>query len=117
MKHLTRIAALGALLSTSLASTVPAVAGDAATDVATQVVRYGDLNLADPDGAKTLYSRLKKAARHVCFDTSGADAGLPGLIAQSRCVDAALDTAVKDVNKPLLTALHRGTPGALTASR
>ena len=42
----------------------------------------------------------------------------PGnLTEQVRCRTTLLEAAVRDVNKPLLTALHRGTTTELTASR
>lgn len=112
MKHLTRIAALAALATVPLASSVPAFAADTSPS---QVVKYNDLNLTTPEGAKELYSRLKKASRNVCNDIYSP--GTQNLIDQALCRRDTLDTAVRNVNQPLLTALHRGSNAELTASR
>jgi UrcA family protein len=90
------MAAFGAL-STS------ASAGE---DVATKTVKFSDLDLGTPDGAKTLYHRIRVAAQEVCDKSAGNDPilryGEPG------CIDKAIDSAVKKVNAPYLTALRTG---------
>ena len=112
MKNLTRIVALGAVLTTPLAWAMPAMAGD----LHSEVVKYSDLNLTTPAGAKALYSRLRAAASRVCGELDGGMRIVDrrDLIA---CRAAALESAVQDVNMPQLTALHRGRPAGLTASR
>jgi UrcA family protein len=112
MKNLSRIVALGALLSTPLALIVPAHSADTRSEV----VKYNDLNITSPAGAKALYTRLKVATWRVCRDTVDTS-GTSGLLERSNCMTQLLDTAVKDVNKPLVTALHTGAPTDLTASR
>jgi UrcA family protein len=70
----------------------------------TKVVAYGDLNLDSEQGAKVLYARLRSAARNVCFPLEGRD-----LNAQSHwraCVDSAVASAVVQVNRTSVTALH-----------
>lgn len=114
MKQFTRIVALGAILSTPLALSVPAFADTA--DRA-EVVKYADLDLSTPTGAEALYARLKVASWRVCRDTV-SNGGLPGMIERSNCVTETLNLAVQDVNRPTLTALHQGKPALdLTASR
>lgn len=112
MKHLSRIPALGATLALSLASSVPALAADTTPSI---VVKYNDLNLATADGASKLYSRLKKASIGVCQRMYSPSPG--NLTEQVRCRSTVLEAAVKDADKPLLTALHRSTTVELTASR
>ncbi|MET0291976.1 MAG: UrcA family protein [Steroidobacteraceae bacterium] len=115
MNKFIRIVALGAILATPLAVTVPAFAG--ATVDRSEVVKYNDLNLTTSAGAETLYSRLKVATWRVCRDVV-TSAGLPGMMERTNCMTDLLDSAVKDVNKPTLTALHEGKSGsALTAAR
>jgi UrcA family protein len=115
MKSSTRILALCALLGLPLAFTVPAVAADGEF---TEVVKYNDLNLATADGALALYARLKAASRRVCRDIV-LGSGAPAMLERSNCVTRLIDTAVRDVNRPVLTALHQGRvrPASLTASR
>jgi UrcA family protein len=116
MKNSTRFLALGALLTTTLALTVPATAAGRDVRDRSEVVKYNDLNLSTTSGAQQLYTRLKVASSRVCRDVV-TSSGLPALIDRAQCAAELLDTAVKDVNKPVLTALHQGRPVDLTASR
>jgi UrcA family protein len=75
-------------------------------------VNYADLDLTKPAGAKTLYDRLKRAARNVChpYDSN-----------QMRkrwreCYDQAIANAVADVDRPMLTALHAEKKALRTAA-
>lgn len=70
----------------------------------TRIVAYGDLNLESTQGAQVLYSRLRTAARSVCAPLEGRD-----LRQQSQwhnCFDHAVDSAVTEVNKTTVSALH-----------
>jgi UrcA family protein len=66
-------------------------------------VKYGDLNLSNPEGASTLYSRIVAAAHEVCdlpgeslfFKTEAHD-----------CRDKAVASAVIKVGLPQLTAIY-----------
>ena len=111
MKSITRILALGALVSLPLASAMPAQAADSAS----VVVRFNDLNVASASGAEALYDRLHKAAWRACRDVTPS--GAPGLLSRVSCARDALDSAVQKVNTPLLTALHEGKRFDLTARR
>lgn len=69
-------------------------------------VRYGDLDISKPQGLHVLYARIKHAAKTVCgFD------GIPRELAREHrsftCYRTALEDAVKQINQPTLTALHR----------
>ena len=75
-----------------------------AEGVPSQRVSYADLDISKPAGAKVLYSRIKAAARHVCA-LNGFDP-LLSLQSINRCIDLAVDKAVKDVDSPALSALH-----------
>ena len=69
-------------------------------------VSYFDLDLSGPAGAKTLMTRLHRAANDVC---GRWDAGFePSTQANvSTCVRTAVALAVKQVDRPELTALRR----------
>jgi UrcA family protein len=70
----------------------------------TKIVAYGDLNLESPQGAQVLYSRLRNAARSVCTPLEGRD--LVQLHSWQTCFNHAVDSAVVEVNKALVSALH-----------
>ncbi len=83
------------LVGISMATdTAPAV-------VHSKTVRYADLDLTKPAGAKVLYGRIRVAAREVC---GFGDWPLP--VNYQGCVDGAIDNAVTKVNSPALTTLH-----------
>jgi UrcA family protein len=73
-------------------------------EVLTKVVAYGDLNLESDQGAKALYARLRYAAHHVCSPLEGRELSLKP--AWQACVNNAIASAVRQVNKPRLTAFH-----------
>ena len=70
----------------------------------TSIVSYGDLNLDSEQGAKVLYARLRNAAENVCSSLEGRE------LIQKRiwqgCFDKAVTSAVGQVNKARVTALH-----------
>jgi UrcA family protein len=70
----------------------------------TKVVAYGDLNLDSQQGAKVLYARLRNAARTVCHPLEGRD--LNQIALWRGCVDQAVSSAVVQINKTSVTALH-----------
>lgn len=71
-------------------------------------VSYADLDVSTPAGAKVLYGRIQSAAKQVCqyngFQTLGT------LQMVNRCIDSAIDKAVKDVGSPALSALRKDGP-------
>lgn len=87
------------------AATQTAPAAQPPPDALTKAVAYGDLDLDSADGAQALYARLRYAARQVCSPLDGRDLGSKRL--WRTCVDGALASAVAQVNKPQVTALHR----------
>jgi UrcA family protein len=70
----------------------------------TRKVSYGDLNLDTQEGAKALYARLRYAAMEVCSPLEARE--LNRHLVWERCVDGALSSAVGQINKPTVTALH-----------
>jgi UrcA family protein len=67
-------------------------------------VSYADLDISKPAGAKVLYGRIVRAAKEVCQITGFQPLGTSQMV--SRCVDYAIDNAVKDVGSPALSALR-----------
>jgi UrcA family protein len=79
-----------------------------------KTVRYADLDLSKLEGAKTLYGRIRVAARQVCELSSDNTAKLRG---EARvCIDKSIDQAVRSVNAPVLTKLRFGSSTTLLAS-
>jgi UrcA family protein len=76
------------------------------------VVNYDDLDISHPQGLEELYTRIQYAAMDVCdYDR------LPKELARQRrpaaCYHAAVDDAIRQVNKPQLTALHHAKAKAV----
>jgi UrcA family protein len=92
-----------ATLGCSAALASPASAG--IDQPATYVVRFADLDLSRIDGAATVYTRIRSAARQVCTSLEGRDLGL--LVKYRACVDKAIADAVASVNRPLLSQYHQ----------
>jgi len=75
-------------------------------------VHYADLNLTTVHGAKTLYARIRGAARSVCGDEPY---GIDEQRAWHSCFDGTVSDAVATVNSPMLTAIERGEAPQETA--
>ena len=71
-----------------------------------KTVRFADLDIQTPEGAKVLYHRIRVAAQEVCGTSISGDPILNQ--AMHGCVEKAIDNAVKKVNAPYLTALRFG---------
>jgi UrcA family protein len=78
-----------------------------ATDgsVKTITVSYSDLDLTDPAGMKSLYGRLRFAARHACGDIFGVR-DLRQILNYNACFDGAMNDAVVKLDNASLTAMH-----------
>jgi UrcA family protein len=93
----------GSRLVALLAGTVVALGSTAASAtqnamIATHVrVIYRDLDLNQPADAVKLYARLRQASSRACGGYTQRD---------SVCYKTALETAVREVRSPLLTAVH-----------
>jgi UrcA family protein len=66
-------------------------------------VYYGDLNLSDVAGSKALHSRIAHAADLVCGSSVGIRE-LDRLSSRQRCISAAIENAVHQVNRPATPA-------------
>jgi UrcA family protein len=83
----------------------------------TVTVKYGDLNLSNPQGSAALYRRIVSAAHDVCDTTQD----LSSLARAKVCRDKAISDAVTKVGHPGLIALynanHRQPLPATVAAR
>ena len=70
------------------------------------IVRFADLKLAKATDVAILYRRIGWAARWVCRNDEHS-IHAAGARNMALCVDEATEQAVRDVNRPALTALHR----------
>jgi UrcA family protein len=95
--------AIVSALATSFA--VDCAAADS-TKAPSVIVKYGDLNLSNPQGAATLYNRIAFAAHEVCksFDTDIRD--LASQAQLNACVHRAIANAVTKVGQPELIAVY-----------
>jgi UrcA family protein len=107
----TGIAVAAALFTFLLAHSVSA----APNDVVQIKVTYSDLDLSTTTGAQTLYRRIKGAAYQAC-KSYGRFSMLTSRSAWRRCYDSAVASAVLQVDRPSLTALHK-EGSARTAAR
>jgi UrcA family protein len=72
-------------------------------------VSYAELDLSKPAGAQTLYRRIKKAAQAVCAE-SFQGSGPVRPFGQKQCEERAIERAVNEVNRPLLSSLWQKQP-------
>ena len=99
-----------ALLGSTFAFAAHAEDGVAiGSDQRTITVSYSGLDLADPAGMRSLYGRLKAAARVVCGGDISGVREVQRIFAHQDCVDDALDAAVGSIDNASLAALHRSS--------
>jgi UrcA family protein len=107
------IALLAAALLSTTAMAQPSRALLDSAQTRTEMVKYKPSEVATPEGAAGLYSKLYDAALRVCSDETGAAAD-----SLEACVAAALDEAVRSVSAPQVSAMHRASkPVVLAATR
>jgi UrcA family protein len=80
------------------------------------MVRTGDLDLGQTDGAKALLVRLHSAASTACGGQPGMPVDLAAMQDYHACVRTRLDDAVGQVRAPLVAALYRGHDEALASA-
>jgi UrcA family protein len=70
------------------------------------VVKFGDLNLSNPQGAATLYHRIVAAAEKVCGSFVIDSRLQESLSGPNHCVHKAVADAVSKVGQPELFAIY-----------
>jgi UrcA family protein len=107
MNTMTTSTQLRGLIATAilgaLAGCFAGVSAAADSDARSMTVKYGDLDLSNPQGAATLYRRIVQAARAVC---DPADYSPWYLSAEHSCVNKAVADAVTKVGEPRLIAVY-----------
>jgi UrcA family protein len=93
------VASIAAGLAVNQASA--AQSNDAVKSV---VVRFSDLDLAQPQDARKLYSRIQRAARSACDDAESPD--LARFARFHNCVNQAVTRAVSEINVQQVTEIH-----------
>jgi UrcA family protein len=95
---------IAAALAATAFPAVPARAGSD-SDSPGVVVRFDDLNLDRTPGVVRLYQRLHAAAQEVCGPPTPANSRI---VASDwrQCVAAAVDRAVRQIDRPAVTAYH-----------
>ena len=79
-------------------------------------VSFDDLDFNNSAAVADLYRRIQLSARFACTDSSSPwDATRQKNL--ERCYNATLEDAVTKVNRPQLTALHRGESKPVLASK
>ncbi|HEX5786630.1 MAG TPA: UrcA family protein [Woeseiaceae bacterium] len=99
----------GALVAMLIAgcAIAPAMAAPGSVENFTIRVAYGDLDIDDPAGAKTLYRRLKYATARACKSGSYRELGSLDRYHDARvCFESTLDRLVAEVNSDTLRKLH-----------
>jgi UrcA family protein len=103
-------------LTISIAATMAFNAASASTDgvskvqsmaneYLTYVVPFSDLDVSKIEGAKTLYTRLRYAAKVVCEPLESVSSW--GYARHRACMDKAIADAVASVDRPLLSQYHQ----------
>ena len=93
------VATVAAGLAVNQASAAPS---DEA--VKSVVVRFSDLDLSQPQDARTLYARIQRAAHEACGDAESAD--LARFARYHNCIQQAVTNAVAAVNARQVTEIH-----------
>lgn len=82
------------------------IEGVTVSSAPTMRVSYAELDINKPRGLQVLYSRIQHAAKVVC----GVEHS-PKQLSRHRqataCYNDAIDDAVRQINRPTLTAFHR----------
>ena len=112
MNNITPFTRIRRLIATAIVGAVAssfAVVCAAADDIETVsvVVKFGDLNVSNPQGAATLYGRIATAAHNVCGSAASSDVFHHGSQARvDACVRKAIADAVTRVGQPELFAVY-----------
>ena len=75
------------------------------------LVKYGDLDLSNPQGARALYNRIAAAAGEVCKSYTIDSRNLTTQMQVRACVHKAIAEAVIKVGRPELAAIYGAKTG------
>ncbi len=105
-----------AALVGALASAAPTMAAPARGDSNSVTVRYGDLDLATPEGARAMLARIHRAAGAVCNDGQDEFHDLSRRDLVRGCVRHVTADAVASLGSTMVTAMSRGDGRAMLAA-
>jgi UrcA family protein len=91
---------------------LPAVADT--FDAPQATVKYGNLNISNPQGASELYRRIRMAAYNVCPQDGP---GLTAFAQREACINKAILGAVTKINNSALTAMYEAKTGKEVPTR
>jgi UrcA family protein len=110
---------IAAVLAGTLFSAVAAMPAFAGTEDSppTVTVKFGDLDISQPQGAGALYVRIRNAARLACspLERSGAFLGRSDRL--NYCVQHSIADAVASVDSPTLFTVYDAKRGAAPMTR
>ncbi len=117
MKARTTVTKLPNLITTAILGTfalmggAPSMAADG-SEAHQVVVKYGDLNLSNPQGAAVLYRRISTAAHDVCeaSEVDSVDLGTRAVV--DACLQRAISGAVTKVGRSELFAIYNAKNSA-----
>jgi UrcA family protein len=107
VKSINRPIILGYAAAMWLACGLVASNAHAGDEARSETVKFADLDLSSPAGVEALYGRIHAAARRVCDQPPGEQAGV------GRCMRKTEGEAIGKVNVPLLTAFYQKKTGSL----
>ncbi len=88
--------------------------GEAQADVR---VSFHDLNLNDQTDARRLLGRIQRAAFDACGASPGSVPEFRALTIKSKCYKDGVESAVRRINSPVLSALYEGDASTRLAAR
>jgi UrcA family protein len=101
-------------LAVATVMSLTAVTSATAADAPTRTVKAWDLDLTKASDVQTLYERVRAAATDVCRDETQRAYRTTRLRTpvswRERCVQDAVDGAIREVGSPSLAALHTQAP-------
>jgi UrcA family protein len=106
-KSILSIALAATALATSTGFASMSVAAE--TRTVSTIVRYGDLDLANPEGARAVLKRINHAAKRVCDPEPESALEYDDW---RQCVAKARDGAVSRLNAPMVTTAYGGKRAA-----
>ena len=107
-KMLSGLTAALALLGLGIPALAVAGAPSQLDDLSIKV-SYADLNIANEQGARVLYTRLQRASRDACDVQSLTVAGSVRRVALAQeCYHETLSNAVEKIGSDALTEIHTG---------
>ncbi|HEU4627395.1 MAG TPA: UrcA family protein [Steroidobacteraceae bacterium] len=91
-----------------LALHAPAAFAKLSDDPPSLKVSFKELDLSKQAGAEELYRRITRAANAVCREAfQSPSPAFPTRNEHQKCIEAAIDNAVSEVNQPLVSALSK----------